>query len=189
MSWIDEEERLLEIQDHCDREEMESIKCYFIYVNSNGYIQSITTDNIELTYNREKNISLIPKNKLLNIIQKQKIDFKNSKYIYKDACSFIVNLDPEDIKEFSTSLNLTSYNNKFTKKIPLMDDVIIDPSIFIFHDINSLYFFFEEIEKDPITPKPILKIHSHVKDNKKPTSKKVTIKINKRNKITRKNIN
>ena len=109
MSWIDEEERLLEIQDHCDREEMESIKCYFIYVNLNGYIQSITTDNIELTYNREKNISLIPKNKLLNIIQKQKIDFKNSKYIYKDACSFIVNLDPEDIKEFSTSLNLTSY--------------------------------------------------------------------------------
>ena len=96
-----------------------------------------------------------------------------------------IKFDPEDIKEFSTSLNLTSYNNKFTKKIPLMDDVIIDPSIFIFHDINSLYFF-EEIEKEPITPKPILKIHSHVKDNKKPTSKKVTIKINKRNKITRK---
>ena len=163
MSWIDEEERLLEIQDHCDREEMETIKSYFIYVNLNGYIQSITTDNIELTYNREKNISLIPQNKLLKIIQKQKIDFKNSKYIYKDACSFIVNLDP--------------------------DDVIIEPSIFIFHGINSLYFFFEEIEKDPITPKPILKIHSHVKDNKKLTSKKVTIKINKRNKITRKNIN
>jgi hypothetical protein len=188
MSWINEEEELLEIQEHCDRIEIESIKSYFIYINQNGYIQSITTDNIELDYNREKNTSFINKNKILKIIQQQKINFKNSKYIYKDACLFLVNLEPEDIKEFSIYLDLKDYNNRFFKKIPLLEDVIVEPSIFLFHKLASIYFFFEEIEKDTVTPKPILKIQKNV-INKTPSSKKVTIKINKRNKTTRKNIN
>ena len=38
MSWIDEEEELLQIQDDCDTEHMEEIECVFIFVNVNSYI-------------------------------------------------------------------------------------------------------------------------------------------------------
>ena len=41
------------------------------------------------------------------------------------------------------------------KKVPIFDSIVIDPSIFIFHDLNSLFFFFKEV--DNVVVKSILK--------------------------------
>jgi hypothetical protein len=43
----------------------------------------------------------------------------------------------------------------FLKKVPIFDSMVIDPSIFIFHDVNALFFFFKEV--DNLVVKSILK--------------------------------
>ena len=88
---------------------------------------------------------------------------------------------------FFFSFIIMNYNNIFLKRLPLLEDIVIDPSIFIFHNLNCIYFLFEESNKTLPPPKPILKIHAANEPFKKSEpSKKVTIKINKKNKITRK---
>lgn len=187
MSWIDEEEELLQIQDDCDTEHMEEIECVFIFVNVNSYIEKISNEYVELNYDEENDRSFISKSKVLQMIQKQKTAINNSRYIYKESCCFNVDLQPEKIKDFSNENHLERYNNIFLKRLPLLEDIVIDPSIFIFHNLNCVYFLFEESNKTLPPPKPILKIHAANEPFKKSEpSKKVTIKINKKNKITRK---
>ena len=72
MSWIDEEEELLQIQDDCDTEHMEEIECVFIFVNVNSYIEKISNEYVELSYDEENDRSFYFKKQILKIIQKQK---------------------------------------------------------------------------------------------------------------------
>ena len=48
MSWIEEEENLLRAQDKFQRESMESIKCFFLFMNQNNYIEQITDEMVDL---------------------------------------------------------------------------------------------------------------------------------------------
>jgi hypothetical protein len=82
-----------------------------------------------------------------------------------------VDLEPNHIQEFVYG---DLDNNRFFKVFSIVEDIVISPSIFIFHSLNSIYFVFQEIEliENPII-KPILKIGGE-KDSKK-TTKKVRI--------------
>lgn len=192
-TWISNQERLLELQTDCDPEPMKTILCHFIFVDTNQYIQKIAKEKAKISYNIDKDQHLVSKDQLLDMIQRQKIAMQNSKYIYKHACMFNVDLDPEDVQPFVDEDD--EDNNEFFENISLMDDIVIDPSIFVFHQVNSLYFFFEEkvepIEelKDVTKLKPILKIHPPVGETKSSSSKKVTIKLNRKPSTTRKNQN
>ena len=78
-----------------------------------------------------------------------------------------------------------SYN--FLKTLPLLEDIYIPESIFIFHKLNCIYFLFQESEKQAVIPKPILKILPNNNEKVRESSKKVTIKLNNvKNNITKK---
>lgn len=186
MSWISEEEELLKIQDDCEKEYLNEIQCFFIYVNANSYIEKITSKTIDLEYNEDDDNTTILKEDICNIIEEEKKSNKNENYIIEDCWEINIDLEPEDIKEFSKEQNLETCYNSFFKKISYKDDIVIEPSIFIFHKINALYFLFKKEEK-PITVKPILKLRSpNEKSKKSDITKKVTIKLKKKD--TRKNI-
>ena len=117
----------------------------------------------------------------------QKESFNNSKFIYRNLLKFNVPLETdilheylEDIDPNGTLLNEdTSYN--FLTEIPLIDDVVFEPSVYFFHSLCSLYFIFHEL------PKPILKLNGRTGSDG--FKKRVTIKLNKAtNHHTRKNI-
>ena len=186
MSFILEEDNLLEIQNDCEREKLDNIQCNFIYINPNSYIDKISIEIIDLEYNKDKDMMYIPKSEILKIIQEQKSGFKDKKYIYKNACSYIIDLEPDDIKPFiDGDVNDSSYN--FLKTLPLLEDIYIPESIFIFHKLNCIYFLFQESEKQAIIPKPILKILPNNNEKARESSKKVTIKLNNvKNNITKK---
>ena len=182
-SWISEQKRLLELQNDCEPEPMESINCQFIFIDSNNFIQKISKEKAKVEYDVENDQYIVSKKQLLQMIQKQKTAMNNSKYLYKHLCIFNIDLESEDVHPFTQeSLN---DNDEFFETISLMDDIVIDPSIFIFHQVNSLYFFFEEMKerepeiKDVTKLKPILKIHPPISEIIKPApSKRVTIKLN-----------
>ena len=179
MSWIEEEERLQNIQTNYSREPMESIKTYFIYINKNQYIDKILCEVQELEINSDSAGSQINKETILKIIQTKKISTPFSKYKLVDILLYNIDLEPEHIQDYSKANVEDNSNKDLLKKIPIFDEVIIAPSIFIFHGINSLYFIFQEVEIERVKPsrhslKSILKLDSTPRNL--PSTKKVRIR-------------
>jgi hypothetical protein len=195
-SWIDTQEKILQIQQNYIREQMDTICCYFMYINVNSYIEKITSEQIKISYQngeQTSKIGIIPKEQVLQIIQQKRND-KNTKYVFKDSWMYLVDLEPENIQDYSKSENFYDISKQFFQVLPPIDDIHIPPSIFIFHDINSIYFLFQEVPpKETVKPKSILKILNtteNIDDMKVNKKKKVTLKLynNKNYKKTRRNI-
>jgi hypothetical protein len=144
-SWIQEHERLSSVNENYQRETMESIPVYFVYINRNQYIEKIISDKIPLVLHEDKSHSYITKEALLQIIQSRKIKTAFSKYKLMDVLSYLVDLEPEHIQSFSKS-EMIDHPTPYFKIASIMDDIRIQPSIFIFHGLNAIYFLFEEVE-------------------------------------------
>ena len=148
-SWIDKETKMGSCDTNYIREPINSIKIFFIYINSNLEIEYVSNDveiptNIssKITSNIPSNIqSNISKERLLHIIQNKR-HHNNKKYRLDDILSFQIHLEPENIQSFVSSTTTTT----FLKSVPIFDNIHCIPSIFIFHDIASLYFLFYEID-------------------------------------------
>ena len=162
MSWLEEEERILALQEVPYREPIRSIQCYFFYVDlavtgvaaagvaaagvaveadcpskvNYRYINRVDTENIELSED-----GVLRSEKLLHIIQSKKIYTVKTKYVFQDLFLFHVDLEPDEINSFVGS---PAEEKRFFRRILGLDDIIIPPSISIFHSVNSLYFFFYE---------------------------------------------
>ena len=164
ISWIDKQNKLHNIDANYCREPMDSIAIHFIYTNLEKNIEKISSDTIDIYDN------IISKERILQLIQHNK-SIHNSRYRLIDILVYNVDLEPNHIQEFVYGDFNTS---RFFKICSIVDDIVIQPSIFIFHSLNSIYFIFQEIEliENPII-KPILKIGGE-KDSKK-TTKKVRI--------------
>lgn len=164
ISWIDEQSKLHNIEQNYCREPMESISIHFIYINLEKNIEKVSSDTIDIFNNT------ITKERILQLIQHNK-SIHHSRYRLLDILVYNVDLEPNHIQEFVYG---DLDNNRFFKVFSIVEDIVISPSIFIFHSLNSIYFVFQEIEliENPII-KPILKIGGE-KDSKK-TTKKVRI--------------
>jgi hypothetical protein len=142
MSWILEEEKLLRTEQNHPREHMDTISVYSLYLNGDSSIEKVVTDTVTLDWNTEKACKYIPKERVLQLIQeKKKQQQQHHHYIYKDAFMYLVNLEPEHIQSYVA----TSSDNSFIEKIPVVGDILVPPSIFIFHSMNAVYFIFQEI--------------------------------------------
>lgn len=179
MEWIDKDEKILNDEDH-EKVYMDKIGCFFVFIDMENNILKVNKECVDLEVNAKENCSILRKDVLLKHIQTQKNDFDNSSFIYKYATSYLFEYDHNDI------IDCIQNDDDFEaemKSIPLMDDIVIGPSICIFHDVNCLYFIFEQER----ALKPILKIHEL---KKVVPSKRVTIKLSKKQKMkSRKNYN
>jgi hypothetical protein len=160
-SWIDKETKMGSCDTNYIREPINSIKLFFIYINSNLEIEYVSNDIETLS---STNIS---KERLLHIIQNKR-QHNNKKYRLDDILSFQIHLEPENIQSFVTSTT----TNTFLKSVPIFNDISCIPSIFIFHDIASLYFLFYEIDT---ARKSILKNNDVNNYNNHRITKKVRI--------------
>ena len=185
-SWIAEQERLNLINENYVREPMASINAYFVYINRNQYIEKIISDKLELVLSSDGKSSCLSNETLLQIIQTRKIKTPFSKYKLIDVLCYLVDLEPENIQSYSKNENLENNENienidksgsSFLKVLSIMDDIDINHSIFIFHGINAIYFFFEEVEliNHRHTLKSILKPEKKEMVSDKTITKKVRI--------------
>jgi hypothetical protein len=177
MSWINEQERIQNIQSNYYREPMETVNTYFIYINQNQYIDKILCEKYDLE-NHVNGGSLLNKEILLKIIQNKKIKTEYSKYKLIDILQYHIELEPEHIQTF---INGEPYENsqKILKNISFFDEIVLSPSIFIFHGINCLYFIFQEVETINIKKRKSLKsiLKNNSKNDDREHSKKITKKV------------
>jgi hypothetical protein len=170
ISWIDRHNKLHTIDKNYCREPMESINMHSIFINTQNTIEKISSDKIDIYDN------IIPKEKILKIIQNNKSmpggSGGSTKYKLLDIMVYNIDLESQHIQDFVQNDDIDT--GRFLKIVPIIDDIRITPSIFIFHSLNAIYIVFQEIEVvlNPIV-KPILKIGGG--DEVKKHTKKVRI--------------
>jgi hypothetical protein len=178
-SWLHNEERLQTVHNNLYREPMDSIHGIFIYINQNNYIDKIVRENLPLIDCENNSGSQIPYSSLLKIIQSKKISTPVSKYKFSNMYSFIVDLEPDCVQSFSklNDDNDQIMKSTFFKEERITDNIKVPSSIFVFHDTNSLYFFFQEVftNKHNITLKSILKPEINNDNRHTKTKKNVRI--------------
>ncbi len=180
MSWIKEEANLLKINPSYIREPMEKIKCFFMFVNKNDYIEHITDEYIDVVD------GVITKERMLKITQDKRYSRPNAKFVYKDAQMFVIDLESEQIQDYSNNENFIELSRGFLRPLPIFDDIVVLPSIFIFHDTNAIYISFHEVEPDEIVPiKPAIRIQSETRPKAKTgaVTKRVRIILNKTRRV------
>jgi hypothetical protein len=167
-SWFQEYNKLLNLQTNYNKEKMSAIDVKFIYIDNNNNIQNIYCEKLNL--HSSDNGSQITKEDLLKIIQKNKTKNYN-KYKLEDILFFHIPIDHENISIFNNQDSSSNY----LKKVSFFDSLEIPESIFIFHDINSLYFIFKlnDTDKHNFTIKSILK--NSASKSKSSKTKKVQI--------------
>jgi hypothetical protein len=168
ISWIDKHSKLHNIDKNYCREPMDAISMHCIFISAQNVIEKISSDKMDICNNR------IPKEKILKIIQDNKSMHGGggAKYRLLDIVVYNVDLEAQYIQEFVQNDGMDT--GRFCKICPIVDDIVIMPSIFIFHSLNAIYFMFQEIEVvlNPLI-KPILKIGGC--DHAKKQTKKVRI--------------
>jgi hypothetical protein len=143
-SWIEQEE----FQSAYEKEPMTEIVLFFIYMNRQMVIENVIKDYIDivgLDAGLDTGLDGISKEKLLHIIQtrRHRPGFPG-KYRFIDLKAFHVPLEPGQLEGFVRGdLDVAG---GFMRSLAIFDSVVVDPSIFIFHDLNSLFFFFKEAE-------------------------------------------
>jgi hypothetical protein len=158
-SWIQRETQIQNIQNNYSREPMEAIHGIFIYINQNNYIEKIMREMITLTEGGTGTGSHITPDMLLKIIQTKKLRTPVSKYKFTSLFTNVIDIEPDKIQSFSKTNQHDLATASFFKEAPITVDVHIPASIFIFHSINTVYFFFQEVlvAKHNHTIKSILK--------------------------------
>jgi hypothetical protein len=170
-SWIKEQKTLQDIQNNYSREPMEYINVKYIYINQNNYISKITCEKKDLQSSKE-----ISQEQILHMIEKNKIQTPSSKYRIKEVLLFSVTLEPENIQGYSKNDNFIDVSSPFLKKVSILGQINIPESIFVFHEINSLYFIFQEYEIiSKHLVKPILKKETDIREPLIKNTKRVRI--------------
>ena len=165
ISWV--QEKLQHINENYFKEPMESIDLFFIYVNTNDYIEKINHLQHDLSLYQQLNnsSSVIHNDIIIQLIEKNKF-LSNNKYKIQDVLLYNVSLNPENIQTYSKDENILESSSKFLQPLSIINDFIIPPSIFIFHKINSIFFIFNQLQEvKHVVPKSILKSSIQYNDN------------------------
>ena len=157
--WLDDEQRILNIQQNPVREPMKSIRGVFIFINQHHYIDKIVVEDI-VSFGEHNNEFRIPFSQVLRLVQSKRYVTSNTKYIFREVCLFNVDLEAEHVQGFVNDGDGDGDGDsgRFFRVLPATEDIVIPPSIFIFHSVNTLYFYFQEVLlKRAGEPRSILK--------------------------------
>ena len=172
-SWIEEEERLANLNENSKRENLNTIELVSIYINQQNEIETVERETMDIT--PEKNI--ISRQELMEWRDQRIKHTPTSKYILKDTLFFHVPIEPENIADiksdtktflhhfsFETPPNVADNGNTFSalemrkgvtthsNSSSNLEDIPIPPAIFIFHSLTTLFFCFYETTNSSESP-------------------------------------
>jgi len=173
ISWIQSHERFINVHENYQREPSEYVSIYYIYINLQSEIEKIICEKESLNLPSESEYQCISKERVLQMVQQKKI-MGSAKYNLENIMVYNVSLESENIQKYINNDNLVEISQPFIKNLSVIDEIRIYPSIFIFHSMNSVFFFFKQnVSQKTVPMKSILKIGNVIDEHKK--TKKVRI--------------
>jgi len=146
-SWMNEYKRLENVSENCVKDPMDKIRMYILYIDGGLNIESILLETFPLSLNDLRQ-PVIPKDVLLKFIQDKKV--KNGvKYSLFDILLYNVELESADIAiegagEEDGEAKILERFGRFFRSVSVIHEIVVSPSLFIFHDLNSLFVLFKE---------------------------------------------
>ena len=149
INWLHEETRLHNLHGEMQKEKPDKIRMNFVYLNRSDYINQILSEDYVFPAT-DLSGSRIPLDNLLKIIQTHKLRTPTSQYRLVDIRSYIVDIDAVDVQSYSECNNNTNDGSScqfFKEEVPTRD-LLVPDSLFVFHNINAIYFVYHEIETE-----------------------------------------
>lgn len=145
MSWMEEQEKLENMNEISYRESMKQIQCYLFFVDKMNDVSNIVSKNLKIVEN------VISKDAISEMIMNN----NTNGFIVDDIILYNITIEPQQIQSFSNSIleNNGISQCSFFKNGQLNRDILIQPSIFIFHRVNCLIVLLRE----QVEPKSIMK--------------------------------
>ena len=174
-TWMREQDMLHNIQTNYCREPMESIQLQFVFLDTNKHITHVTSLREPLPTNDASNQTVLTEERILGLLSDIKKQHASKKFTLHHISSFLVDLEPEHIQLFSNTA--CGLDSPFLQHYSTVRSIPIPFSIFIFHNVNTLYFFLHEVPcSHQHTLKSILKKkHSSASSSKHAKTKRVRI--------------
>lgn len=131
--WIQEQNKILNMQNNHPREPLQFIKIHLCYVDCNSSIVEIKTEQHFFT----NTTTTITEAEILRLIDSKK-RLSNRLFAFSEMAVFHVDLEPEHINSFAPEATT------FFKPVAIISDICLSNSIFIFHPLNCLFFIFKQ---------------------------------------------
>ena len=132
--WIEEQNKILNIKSNYEREPLPFIHLHLCYVDCNNSIVDLKTVKHNFV---SEDTHIITEAEILKIIESYK-RLSNMNFAFSELAVFHVDLEPEHINSFDP------HYTTFFQTIPLLSDIHLSKSIFIFHSLNCLFFIFKQ---------------------------------------------
>jgi hypothetical protein len=169
LDWLDVQNRISNVDKRFSKENMTFIKIHYIYIDLSSNLEEIKTEKIELSLiDNEDDFRTIPQDELIKMIYTKKLNPNKKKYRFLEMLLYNVEVEPDNIQSYSQDLSLDT-PQKYLKPLTILNGIKISPTLFVFHQINCIYFLYQEVSSTPIlktkTKKVLFKLQ------KFPTSK------------------
>ena len=135
ISWIEEYEDIERRYEMFYKEPFKEINTVMIYINRQSEIVKISQKDISL---RTEN--LISKNEIMEIVRDHST-VGETKYKILSLLTYNIDITHANLRKF---LESDLGEDKFLHSLTLLDDIMLSPSIHLFHDINSLFIVYYE---------------------------------------------
>lgn len=156
VSWIHDSEKLQSLIDNPHKEYASSISTCCLYVTSDNCIESFVKDSYTFVKDSSHDFAktssdlscnMISHADLLALSQKYKKKTSKSHFVLKSIVLFHLDFDSEQVLAFSQCDDLEALKAQTANCIHTyhtIENIIIPPSLCVFHPWNTLYFFFHE---------------------------------------------
>ena len=160
-SWIEEFEKDEEIYKDFYKDKLETVKVFYLYVDSKNCLFHVKKDLITLVDSK------ISKEMLIAIL-KEHMNYNELKYKPISILKWNINMEPEDVSSYlrdNSKYNFLDIEDK-------IDTISFDKSINLFHSINSLYIVFHESSRSFNNQTKKIYINRKKLNNRKTKSKR-----------------
>lgn len=160
-SWIREFEKTELEYASFYKEQIDTIKINYIYVNKNNSINAVNQESIIIDNGK------LYKERVFDIIKNNKKK-NNIEYKLISILKYNITLEPEYIKDYIND----DLNDDFLSKVNSLHDIHFKDSINLFKDLNCLYIIFCD---------------KHARENKNQITKKVMLSLLPKKRKTKRN--
>lgn len=149
VSWIRDSEKLQSLIDNPHKEYASSISTCCLYVTSDNCVDSFVEDSYAFVSHAVPDLScnMISHADLLALSQKYKKKTSKSHFVLKSIVLFHLDFDSEQVLAFSQCDDLEALKAQTANCLHTyhtIENIIIPPSLCVFHPWNTLYFVFHE---------------------------------------------
>jgi hypothetical protein len=124
-----------------ERENLSEIDIFFIYINLDNAIDKVEKMVEPLWEPISDSFIGITKERLLQIVQTKRL-YDDKKYRLDEIMAFQIPLEYADLESFIKGDS--TIGDECFRTVPIFNEVVIQPALYIFHDLTALYFFFSE---------------------------------------------